>query len=156
MNPWDKIKNKFPRESQLPTLFGVILFAGLMTALLILVRAAGPFLSLEGEDAAVSGGAVVQADSTASGGDYVKFVGQSTPPPPPPTGSCSGVNVAAGSNLVNIANAHPGGTTFCLAAGQYNVNGNGIPLQNNDKSSGSARWAPPDSGCRSLTAATPP
>lgn len=33
--------------------------------------------------------------------------------------ACSGVQVAAGSNLVNVANAHPAGATFCLAAGVY-------------------------------------
>lgn len=49
----------------------------------------------------------------------------------PPSG-CSGVQVAAGSNLVTVANAHGAGTTFCLAAGTYNVTQT-IPAQTGDK-----------------------
>ena len=46
--------------------------------------------------------------------------------------SCQGVQVVAGSNLVTVANSHPAGTTFCLAAGTYNL-GASLPIQSNDK-----------------------
>lgn len=54
--------------------------------------------------------------------------------PPPPV--CVGVAVAAGSNLVTVANANAAGATFCLAAGTYNVTA-AIPMQTGDKWIGS-------------------
>lgn len=50
----------------------------------------------------------------------------------PPSG-CVGVQVAAGANLQTIAASQPAGTTFCLAAGQYNITGTGVALQSGDK-----------------------
>lgn len=48
------------------------------------------------------------------------------------TTGCAGVQVAAGSNLVTVANAHSAGATYCLAAGTYNV-GASIPVQSGDR-----------------------
>lgn len=132
MKPRDKIKNRSPSDSRLSAFLGVILFAGLMTALLLIIRAAGPYVALEAEDA-IGTGTVVKSDTNASDGEYIEFVEVSTPPPPPPpSGTCTGVNVTAGSNLVNIANAQAAGTTFCLAAGTYSLTAS-IPVQNGDK-----------------------
>jgi parallel beta-helix repeat protein len=52
--------------------------------------------------------------------------------------SCQGVQVAAGSDLVTVANSHPGGTTFCLAAGNYDVTAT-IPAQTGDRWVGNDR-----------------
>lgn len=41
------------------------------------------------------------------------------PPTTTTVPACQGVQVEAGSNLANLARAHPAGTTFCLAAGNY-------------------------------------
>lgn len=49
-----------------------------------------------------------------------------------PPAACNGVQVAAGANLVTVANAHPAGTTFCLAAGTYQVTAE-IPFQSGDE-----------------------
>jgi hypothetical protein len=46
--------------------------------------------------------------------------------------ACVGVQVAAGANLVTVANSQPAGATFCLAAGTYSV-GAPIPIQSNDR-----------------------
>jgi hypothetical protein len=47
-------------------------------------------------------------------------------------GGCQGTQVAAGANLVTVANAQPAGTTFCLASGTYQVTA-AIPFQTGDK-----------------------
>lgn len=49
-----------------------------------------------------------------------------------PASICTGVQVLAGSNLVTVANAHSPGSTFCLAAGIFNL-GASIPIQSGDK-----------------------
>lgn len=46
---------------------------------------------------------------------------------------CVGLQVAAGANLMTIAAAQPAGTTFCLAAGQYNITGTGVAFQTGDQ-----------------------
>ena len=50
----------------------------------------------------------------------------------PPSG-CVGVQVAAGANLATVAANNAAGATFCLAAGTYNLTGDGVPLQSGDK-----------------------
>lgn len=52
-------------------------------------------------------------------------------------GGCQGTSVAAGANLVTVANSQPAGATFCLAAGTYQVTA-AIPFQSGDKWIGAA------------------
>jgi hypothetical protein len=52
--------------------------------------------------------------------------------------TCSGVAVAAGANLANVASSAPAGTTFCLAAGTFNV-GSTVTLDNGDELIGAGR-----------------
>jgi hypothetical protein len=60
--------------------------------------------------------------------------------------SCQGLDVPAGSNLAAVASAHPPGTTFCLAAGTYNV-ATPIPFDRGDSfigppASTTPKWTP--------------
>lgn len=61
-----------------------------------------------------------------------------TPPPPGPT--CTGTDVAPGTGLKAAMDAAPAGTTFCLAAGTYEVNQT-ISLQADDTVIGAGRDA---------------
>ncbi|MDX1765494.1 MAG: hypothetical protein R3313_00920, partial [Candidatus Saccharimonadales bacterium] len=65
----DFLKNASQRQK----IIGAFIFASIMAWLLVGLRAAGPFSSLELEEAAVSSPAAVVSDSLASGGSYVVF-----------------------------------------------------------------------------------
>lgn len=121
----------FVKKEKLKIIVPVLLFAGAMSALLYLARAAGPFVAYEAEET-TSSGTVLKSATDASGGKYIEFVAPSTTPPPPTSGTCSGTNVAAGSDLVSVANNNPAGTTFCLAAGTFAI-GSSLPIQTGDK-----------------------
>lgn len=54
------------------------------------------------------------------------------PPPPPPSAECTGVQVAAGANLVTVASDNGPGTTFCLSAGTYPITAS-IPFETGDQ-----------------------
>lgn len=62
-------------------------------------------------------------------------------PSPSPQPTCTGVQVAAGANLVTVANAQPAGTTFCLAAGTFNIGATPVTAQNGDVFQGTSRFA---------------
>ena len=55
-----------------------------------------------------------------------------------PQAGCTGVDVSSGQNLVQVAAAHPAGTTFCIHAGTYSVS-NRIVVESNDKFIGDSR-----------------
>jgi hypothetical protein len=58
--------------------------------------------------------------------------------PTPTPGECTGLQVAAGSDLQQVTASRPAGTTFCLAAGQFRVP-SGITLQHGDVLQGAGR-----------------
>ena len=63
--------------------------------------------------------AIVAAASVA--GAALVAVTSGGPVPSPVTRPCRGIPVAAGSDLSEVSAAEPPGTTFCLAAGEFNV-----------------------------------
>lgn len=78
MNLWDKIKKLFDGNQGLPKVLSILLFAGLATALLVIVRAAGPYVAAEGEQGTATG-VIIGNDANASGGQYIEFTGVSPP-----------------------------------------------------------------------------
>lgn len=78
MNLWGKIKKTFDGNQGLPRVLSILLFAGLATALLLIVRAAGPYVAAEGEQASAIG-VIIGNDANASGGQYIEFTGVSQP-----------------------------------------------------------------------------
>lgn len=89
------------KYTQLKPVLFVLAFAIVGVTVLLLTRAAGPFASVETENASLSGATQV-SDTNASGGSYLQFgSGTVTPPPPPspvpttfPSASTTGVKGA--------------------------------------------------------------
>jgi hypothetical protein len=115
---------------KLKTVLPIVLFAVLMTWLLLFVLAAGPFVSIETESASISGNVEVKTDSTASAGSYLSFGttstggggnygGLSLPVVGPRAVSCNGVTINPGDNIQSKVTANPTGTTFCIKAGTH-------------------------------------
>ena len=127
MNIWDKIKSLLDVNKRSLRVLAIVLFAALTTALLLIVRAAGPYVALEGEEATNSG-TLIKSDANASGGQYAEFTG----------GGISATEYGAGvagaslavpsgavsvnpSNIVSEINNKPAGTAFKLADGTYKL-----------------------------------
>jgi hypothetical protein len=123
---------------KLKTVLPIVLFAALMTWLLLFVLAAGPFVSIETESASISGNVEVKTDSNASAGSYLSFGTTSTGgggtggssgdaglirPVGPQALSCSSisgsVDISPGTNIQSIINSKSAGTKYCLKAGIY-------------------------------------
>jgi parallel beta-helix repeat protein len=124
---------------KLKTVLPIVLFAALMTWLLLFVLAAGPFVSIETESASISGNVEVKTDSNASAGSYLSFGTTSTGgggsssnwDVGPRAMSCSGVTVNPGDNIQSKVDSNSEGTTFCLKKGVYR--NQTITPKNNDK-----------------------
>ena len=67
--------------NRLPIILVLLLFVGVGIILLQRSHAATPSAALEPEAGSVTGSAVSVTDSTASGGEAIKFTTASTPPP---------------------------------------------------------------------------
>ena len=84
----------------------VIVVAIALAFVLLIVRAAGPFVSFEAESATFSGGVIAKTDASTSSGSYAEFTAPPPPPPPPsadyPAQPAAG-NLFWGSNLAGQA-----------------------------------------------------
>jgi hypothetical protein len=63
----------------------------------------------------------------------------------PAEASCSGVSVTTSSNIQNLINSNPTGTTFCFASGTY-TNADSLTPKNNDLFDGASQSAILDGG----------
>lgn len=84
-------------------------------AVLQFTKASVPSYSTEAELGALSGGATIVGDASASGGQSV-HLGEGVP-------ACTGVTVNPGDNIQSKVDANPAGTTFCLQEGLYREQG---------------------------------
>ncbi|MDX1765606.1 MAG: hypothetical protein R3313_01490, partial [Candidatus Saccharimonadales bacterium] len=87
----------------------ILIFAVAMTWLLVVVRGAGPYSSLEIEDTAVSSPAAVKADPLASGGSFVSFSSTVLPDPNP---GYFGPGLFFNDNNANLPIRRVGSTEF--------------------------------------------
>jgi hypothetical protein len=95
-------------------------------ALLLVVLAAGVAASLEPESGALTGGATVVTDATASGGKAVRFSAAATPTPTPtPTSTPTPTATPTGTKPSAANTGVPAGTTLTAFNGFYTVSTNG-------------------------------
>ncbi|MDX1765853.1 MAG: hypothetical protein R3313_02780 [Candidatus Saccharimonadales bacterium] len=113
----EKLIDLSQKFADLITTKPIFVFAGFFALIAIILltttRAAGPFAGLEPELGAVTDPAIVQADTQASGGEYVEF-GDAIAPPLECTQT-----VTSGANLNDLLSNANDGDVICLNNGDY-------------------------------------
>jgi hypothetical protein len=120
--PLTKLKNKrdLYRLQRIIPIIIVVAIAVLGVHLLSLTHAATPSVAVEAESGTLSGGATINTDATASGGESVLFNGSSSSTPPITGSSCSSYtssSTSAGCGFPSATTAGvPSGTTQTAVA----------------------------------------
>lgn len=116
-----KLRAVFGDGSRIRTLIFVGLFAVAGITLLVAIRAASNFASVEPESASLQG-VTAANDATASGGRYLQFGAGAVTPPPTGTGPQLPAPInPAGRDFGTILKSYPNGGTIVLPDGDYKV-----------------------------------